>query len=158
MSALEQLNLLYNGIKSAINKQDFKGRSAQARLFTKYICDCLPTLGLDIDGTIDENPQFFSHLSQSYPGRVVIITYRKDKQKAINDVTKHGIYFDQIVLVNSLSDKARVIKEEGVKIYFDDQDECIINIPSDVTVLKVRNGGNFVDGKWLFSNETGKII
>ena len=149
---------LYNEIKAAIRDRDDNEASTKSRLLTKYVCNSMPALGIDIDGTIDENPSFFAHLSHSYPGRVVIITYRKDKAKAINDVQKYGVYFDDIFLVNSLDDKARVIAEEGVKIYFDDQDECITNIPLDVTVMKMRNGGNFSNRKWLYSEETGRSI
>jgi len=34
------------------------------------------------------------------------------------------------------------------------------NIPENVTVLKIRNGGNFdfEEKKWLFSEQTGRMI
>jgi hypothetical protein len=37
-------------------------------------------------------------------------------------------------------------------------DECLINMPEDVTVFKIRNGGNFDNGKWLYSNITGRQL
>ena len=123
----------------------------------KYMFDG-QTIGLDLDGTIDENPEFFRMLSHLWPGNIIIVTCRSDKEKAKRDVDKFDIFYNAIVTVNRLEDKAKVIKEYGIDIYIDDQDECLIDIPMDVTVLKIRNGGNFVDKKWIYSNRTGKEI
>ena len=41
-----------------------------------------PIIGLDLDGTIDENVWFFSFLTNKWPGDVYIITYRDDRAKA----------------------------------------------------------------------------
>jgi hypothetical protein len=40
------------------------------------------TLGLDLDGLIDENANFFGVLSNVWPGDVYVITYRDDRDKA----------------------------------------------------------------------------
>jgi len=118
------------------------------------------TLGIDLDGTIDEACSFFKILCNCWPGDVVIITFRKDRERAAADVAKYGIRHDEIILVNSLEEKAKVIEERGVAVYFDDQDECLQGIPENVTVFKIRNGGNFdfEDRKWLYSAKTGKEI
>ena len=67
------------------------------------------------------------------------------------------IHYDKVILVNSL-DKSDTIRKYKIKFYIDDQDECLMNIPNDVTVFKIRNGGNFNNKKWLYSTDTGELI
>ncbi|XZE56382.1 hypothetical protein SH139x_002493 [Planctomycetaceae bacterium SH139] len=119
-----------------------------------------PTLGLDLDGCVDEAPKFFSTLSQFWPGEVIVVTYRSDRAKAIADLERHGIKFTDVVLVSSFDAKAEVIKERKINVYIDDQPEMLKNIPVDVSVMLFRNEGNFDfdDRKWMFSNETGKMV
>ena len=71
-----------------------------------------------------------------------------------------NIRYDKLFLVSSLEDKARVIVEEGIMIFFDDQPECLKDMPSNRNIMLVRNEGNFDfdDKKWLMSDITGKII
>lgn len=117
----------------------------------------MPSLGLDLDGTIDESPLFFQILSHRWPGKVFVVTYRKDQAKAEADVQRFGIRCDEVILVDSFAAKAKVIADRGIDIYFDDQDEMTGDIPESVTVFKVRNGGNFdfEQKKWLYSDQTG---
>lgn len=119
-----------------------------------------PALGLDLDGCIDEAPEFFRVLSKVWPGEVFVITYRNDKAKAEADVAKFEIQCDEVILVSSFEEKSRVIAEKGISVYVDDQDEILMHVPENVTVLKIRNGGNydFEERKWLFSDVTGKMI
>lgn len=119
-----------------------------------------PALGLDLDGCIDEAPEFFQTLAQVWTGRVYVITFRTDQAKAEQDVARFGIQCDGVVLVRSFAEKAKVIAEQGISVYFDDQDEILMHIPEGVTVLKIRNGGNydFEERKWLYSDETGMKI
>ena len=119
-----------------------------------------PSLGLDLDGTIDEAPVFFQLLSHRWPGKVFVITYRKDKAKAEEDVRNLNIRYDELILVNSFAAKTNVIADNGIAFYFDDQDEMTAGIPETVSVFKIRNGGNFDfdDKKWLYSTQTGKRV
>ena len=57
-----------------------------------------------------------------------------------------------MVLVRSFADRQMS--------YVDDQDEILQHIPEGVTVLKIRNGGNYdyEDRKWLHSEQTGKLV
>jgi len=120
----------------------------------------LPAIAFDLDGTIDEAPDFFRVLSECWPGKVYVITYRNDQAKAEQDVANFGIRCDEVVLVSSFDQKAVVIAERGISVYFDDQDEILLHIPEGVAVLKIRNGGNydFDARKWLFSDQTGRMI
>lgn len=119
-----------------------------------------PAIGIDLDGCIDEAPEWFRTLTHVWPGRVYVITFRRDAMKAERDVAKFGIRSDEIILVNRFAAKADVIKEKEIAVYFDDQDEMLLHIPAGITVLKIRNGGNydFETRQWLFSEVTGRMI
>jgi len=118
------------------------------------------TLGLDLDGTITEAPKFFSAWTHSWPGRVVIITYRNDREKTIADLEHLMIRYDDLVLVDRMDGKAAVIAEYGVSMYVDDQPEMLKNVPAGVSVMLFRNEGNFDfgDQRWMLSQETGKLV
>ncbi len=122
--------------------------------------DRVPILGIDIDGTITDAVMFFRLLTKVWPGKVYIITMRPDDDKTKNDLAFLDIRFDDIISVNSFAEKAKVIAELGVTVFFDDQDETITPIPEGVTVFKIRNGGNydFNSSKWLFSKHTGRMV
>ncbi len=117
-----------------------------------------PTLGIDIDGCIDECPIFFLTLTRCWPGEVIVVSYRNDRAKAAEILSRYGIRYSELVLVNSLEAKAQVIVERGILVFFDDQPESLKDIPETVNVMLVRNGGNFdfEDRRWLFSHETGR--
>ncbi len=120
----------------------------------------VPTLGLDLDGVLDESPVFFSTLTHVWPGKVVIVTYRDDRSKAQADLANLGVRYDELVLVDNFDAKAQVIVEKGISIFVDDQPECLRDVPPTVTVLLMRNGGNFSyeEKLWTMSERTGKLI
>lgn len=119
--------------------------------FTRLLEPIYPSLGLDLDGTIDEAPIFFQTLTNCWPGRVYIITHRPDRAEAEADLVKFNIKYDHLILVDSLEQKARVIADHTLHCYFGDQDEELNPIRQSVAVFKVRNGGNFdfEEKKWL---------
>ena len=121
--------------------------------------DHYPILGVDLDGTITDGLLVFKIMMDTWPGKVIVITYREDAEKAKAYLDDNYIKYDKLILAKDM-DKSEIIKNEGVDLYIDDQDEMIQNIPEDVTVLKMRNGGNFDydDKKWLYSKKTGKEI
>lgn len=138
-----------------------RDQTSQTRDTLLNISDPLkPTLGLDLDGCVDEAPKFFRTLSHFWPGEVIVVTYRSDRAKAIADLERHGIKFTDVVLVSSFDVKAEVIKERKINVYIDDQPEMLKNIPADVSVMLFRNEGNFDfdDRKWMFSEQTGKMV
>lgn len=119
-----------------------------------------PSLGLDLDGTIDEAPIFFQILSNLWPGDVYVITYRRDRAQAEADLVRQNIKYNHLILVDSLEEKAQVITDHGIYCYFDDQDEAILGIRVPVAVFKVRNGGNFDfdEKRWIYSDKTGRKL
>ncbi|MBR9802625.1 hypothetical protein GYB59_13490 [bacterium] len=119
-----------------------------------------PTLGIDLDGCVDEAPGFFHILSTVWPGDVLVITFRSDREKAIADLEKHRIRFTDVVLVGSFDQKAEVIADRQVSFYIDDQPEILKNISANTAVMLFRNEGNFDfgDKKWMLSDQTGKLV
>jgi hypothetical protein len=119
-----------------------------------------PSIGIDLDGTIDESPAFFSILTNLWPGQVYIITYRDDLSGIRSDLAKYNIKYTDIVTVNSFPQKAKEIDRLGISVFFDDMDEVLKHIKSNVTVLKIRNEGNFDydDKRWVYSEDTGRQI
>jgi hypothetical protein len=142
----------------AVEADDLDRARQAACQVLQALMDDVPTLGIDLDGTIDEAPAFFRVLTKTWPGRVVIITARNDEPKAIHDANSFGVRFDMLRMVRRLEDKAAAIRELGVDVYIDDQDECLMDIPPEVTVFKIRNDGNFEGSKWLYSSRTGTNI
>ena len=71
-------------------------------------------LELDLGGSITEAHKFFSAWSHSRPGGVIVITYRRDRQKAIDDLYLHNFRYDDVPLVNRFDAKAVLIAEYGV--------------------------------------------
>ena len=119
-----------------------------------------PTLGIDLDGCVDECPVFFQTLTAVWPGDVVVITFRDDREKTVQDLRRFGIRHTKLVLVKSLEAKAGVIRDLGISTYFDDQPETLRDVPPNVNVMLVRNGGNFdfATKQWLFSERTGRLV
>lgn len=119
-----------------------------------------PTLGIDLDGCVDESPTFFNILSHAWPGYVVVITFRSDRDKAVADLEKHGIRYSDVVLVSSFDAKAEVIAERDISYYIDDQPEMLKNVAPNVGVMLFRNEGNFdfEDRRWMLSEKTGKLV
>jgi hypothetical protein len=134
-------------------------RQTGAALAGLFSVPC-PSLGIDIDGCVDECPIFFRILTRTWPGKVFVVTYRNDEAKARADLEERGIRFDALFLVDSLEGKAEVIEREGILVFFDDQPECLKQVDSMRSVMLVRNGGNFdfADQKWMFSDQTGKLV
>lgn len=89
-----------------------------------------------------------------------MITFRRDFDKAKAYVDRFGIRYTELILVSRFEDKAAVVAEKKIGIYIDDQDEMLMHIPDNVTVMKMRNGGNFDPDtrQWLYSTATGRQI
>ena len=120
----------------------------------------MPSLGIDIDGCVDEAPLFFQLLTKHWPGKVFVISYRSDRAKAEADLAKYRIHYHELILVSSMQAKAEVIRLNGILVFFDDQPEVLKGISPSTQVMLVRNGGNFDfdDCRWMFSEETGKLV
>jgi hypothetical protein len=122
-------------------------------------------IGLDLDGLLDERPDFFSFLTAALRAGghfVAVLTYRDSEGRARTEaqLASWGITYDELRFARSLQDKGRLCRELDINIYFDDQDECIQDVAEGTTVFKVRNGGNFDfdDRKWLSTSRLTRLL
>lgn len=123
------------------------------------------TIALDIDGTISERPDFFALLSVAFRRaghRVLVLTYRDPSRAPATaaQLAAWGVEYDELVIASSLGAKGELCAAHGVDLFFDDQDECIADVPESVLVLKVRNGGNFDfdSRKWVSTGQLTRLI
>lgn len=123
------------------------------------------TIALDIDGTISEHPAFFALLAASFRAsghRVIVLTYRDPVRAAATraQLAAWGVEFDDLVIAPSLTGKGELCTAHAVDVFFDDQDECIADVPESVLVFKVRNGGNFAfdSRRWLSTAKLTELI
>jgi uncharacterized HAD superfamily protein len=122
-------------------------------------------VALDIDGTISEHPEFFSLLSSALRAArhyVLVLTYRDQNhiEATKAQLARWRIEFDELVIAQSLEDKARLCAIHEVDLFFDDQDECITAVPERTLVCKVRNGGNFTFDRrrWISTARLTELI
>ena len=122
-------------------------------------------IGLDLDGLLDERPDFFAFLSAALRAAgyfVAVLTYRdpESRQRTEAQLAAWGIAHDELHFARSLSDKGRLCRELAIDVYFDDQDECIQDVGEKTTVFKIRNGGNFDfdERKWLSTARLTRLL
>jgi hypothetical protein len=122
-------------------------------------------IGLDLDGLLDERPDFFAFLTAALRAAghfVAVLTYRDPDSRARTEaqLAGWGVAFDELHFARSLSDKGRLCRELRIDVYFDDQDECVQDVPEATTVFKIRNGGNFDFGerKWLSTAKLTRLL
>ncbi len=122
-------------------------------------------IGLDLDGLLDERPDFFAFLTAALRQAghfVAILTYRDpaSRSRTEGQLAEWGIAYDQLHFARSLADKGRLCRELAIDIYFDDQDECLQDVSEGTTVFKIRNGGNFdfADRRWLSTDRLTEIL
>ncbi len=122
-------------------------------------------IGLDLDGLLDERPDFFAFLTASLRAGghfVAVLTYRDPESRARTEgqLAAWGVGYDELHFARSLPDKGRLCRELEIDLYIDDQDECIQDVPETTTVFKIRNGGNFDFGerKWLSTARLTRLL
>jgi hypothetical protein len=122
-------------------------------------------IGLDLDGLLDELPEFFAFLTAALRDQghfVAILTYRDPdgRSKTEAQLAGWGIRYDEIHFARSLQDKGRLCRELNLDTYFDDQDECIQDVGERTVVFKIRNGGNFdfTERKWLSRAKMTRLL
>jgi len=122
-------------------------------------------IGLDIDGLLDERPDFFSFLAHAFRAAghfVAVLTYRDPDSlpRTEKQLSAWGIEYDELHFARSLADKGRLCRELTIDVYFDDQDECLVGVDEKTTVFKIRNGGNFDFGgdKWISTSKLTRLL
>ena len=120
-------------------------------------------IAIDIDGTIDATTrsiEFFDLLTHCLEekAKIYILTNRDPGIHSTNETKQElarlGIRFDYLIIKE---DKASFILNEGIDIFFENQDEYFKELPDTVMVFKAREVMNFdfLAKKWSYSNKTG---
>lgn len=122
-------------------------------------------IGLDLDGLLDERPDFFAFLTTALRQAghfVAILTYRDPdgRPRTEAQLAGWGIAYDELHFARSLADKGRLCRELALDVYFDDQDECLQDVGEATTVFKIRNGGNFdfAGRRWLSTARLTELL
>jgi hypothetical protein len=102
-------------------------------------------IGVDLDGTISEYPEFFRVFTMAMAEagcRIYVITDRPlgTEREVRKELDEYGITYDVIKIT---SDKAGFILDEGIGVLFDDMDRYFRELPADVAVFKIRQKYNF---------------
>lgn len=130
--------------------------SIVAEALNNLIDPMYPTLGIDINGCVDEAPILFQLLTKYWPGKVYVISIGNDYDKTKAYLDRKNIRCDELILVNSMEEKAEVIGRKGIMTFIDDQPEFLTKVREECHVMLFRNGNNFDynDKKWTFTDRT----
>ena len=102
-------------------------------------------IGVDLDGTISEYPQFFKLFTKAMADagcRIYVITDRMagTERFVAAELEEYGITYHTLKVT---SNKAGYILDEGIDVLFDDMDRYFLELPEEVAVFKVRQKYNF---------------
>jgi len=110
-------------------------------------------IGVDLDGTISEYPEFFKLFTQamSQAGcKIYVITDRPPGTEDIvtEQLQGYGITYDVMKITGEKSD---YILKEGIGVLFDDVDQYFVDLPAEVAVFKIRQKYNFdfAEKRWI---------
>ena len=123
-------------------------------------------IGIDIDGVIrSEHSRLFSILSEAFKDcdniEVFIITSReaseRSREETINELKELGVEYDHLIITD---DKQKVVKENGIVLFIDNEDENFQGVGPEVCCLKIREEGNycFRTYRWVADRRTVKLI
>ena len=103
-------------------------------------------IGFDIDDTITRHPQFFAVISKALVAaghRVIIITFREDRDSAEAELRKWGIAYDGL-MTSSLDTalehgvdewKAEACRQHGVEVFFEDDPAVLSHLDDSVVAM-----------------------
>ena len=111
-------------------------------------------IGVDLDGTISEYPEFFKLFTRVMAEagcKIYVITDRMPgtEAAAAKELERYGITYDVLKIT---AEKAKYILDEGIGVLYDDVDEYFRDLPVEVAVFKIRQKYNFdfVHKMWEF--------
>ena len=121
-------------------------------------------IGIDLDHTITANSQsieFFKILTHLlFPkNKIFIITNREPgtEQGIAQKLNNLEIQYHHIVITDK---KAEFISDNGITIFFENEDEYFLELGEEVVVFKIRESGNysFAERKWITSKRNSILI
>ena len=122
-------------------------------------------IAIDLDGSISAYPDVFRVLTQTLKTNneitIYIITSREpsyqSREQTANELENLGIAYDHLIITDN---KQKFIKDNGISLLIDDQDENFIKLGPEVCCLKVREDCNycFKSYRWYFDEKTGIFL
>lgn len=121
-------------------------------------------IAIDLDNTINASPtskEFFKILTHLLipEHRIYIITNRQlgTELPISRELDQFEIKFSEIIITDQ---KAKYIKENNIRILFENEDRYFLELDENVTVFKIREEYNFdfKEKKWLGSKISTKMI
>jgi len=102
-------------------------------------------IGIDLDGTISEYPEFFKQFTKAMAEagcKIYIVTDREPGTEAQvkAELKNYGITYHVIKITG---DKTSYILTQNIDVLFDDVDNYFVDLPEKVAVFKVRQKYNF---------------
>ena len=113
---------------------------------------------LDLDGTINYAPNFFSQFTRAMKdiAEIHVVTYRLDHQKdeTVAELANLNISYHHLVLTK---EKLEYALTKGINVVFEDTDEMFKYMPESILVMKVRETDNFdfKSRRWVYDDNTG---
>lgn len=103
-------------------------------------------VAFDIDDTITRTPEFFaflSHALQSAGHRVIIITFRDNREATADDLRAWGVAYDELItstldlcLEHGVDEwKAEVCRKHCVNILFEDDPDVLRHVDDSVICM-----------------------
>jgi predicted secreted acid phosphatase len=96
-------------------------------------------IGIDIDATITEMPEFFAIIAKTFRAaghKVYIVSYRgiDGRDGTLQDLVDFGIEHDGLYLSESYNEsiaayKGRMARELDIDVFFDDMPEAFMDMP-----------------------------
>ena len=122
-------------------------------------------IAIDLDNTINGSAlsiKFFGVLTNLLcpDHHITILTNREPgtEKEIAEELRKLGISYSDIVIT---AEKADYILQNGIEVFFENEDEYYLSLPETVLVFKVREDGNFdfgKNGRWVGSRKTVRMI
>lgn len=116
-------------------------------------------IGVDLDGTISEYPEFFRLFTRAMAKagcKIYIVTDRGPGTEADvrRELKEYGITYHTLKITG---EKAKYIINEGIDVLYDDTDEYFLDLPEEVAVFKIREKYNFDFSlkKWRDDKKSG---
>lgn len=121
-------------------------------------------IGIDIDNTITASRhtvEFFRILTRLLISEhnIIILSNRDetDQENTEEELDVLGIRYNKLVLTD---DKASYVLKNNVQYLFENSDEYFLTLPTEITVFKIREEGNFnfTSHKWVSSYRNTELI
>lgn len=121
-------------------------------------------IGIDIDNTITstkDSVEFFRILTRLLIAEhdIIIISNRDetDRENTEEYLDVLGIRYNKLIFT---ANKASYVLKNSVQYLFENSDEYFLTLPTEITVFKIREEGNFnfTSHKWIASRQTTELI